>query len=283
MARLPFGLSKAMDAWKDVSANTGLSADLVLAGDPHLVGIAQEHFSEGGTLPATWVRPADALAEYSSVPGELLVVFTTPDAEAQVLEALATSTPKGGAVVAVDEGDAANGRTSRPSLRCTRLSFRDSPAGWRWLFGVCAEVAGDHVVALGRRYPVIREAAARRVTSRSALQNGFVGLAFFVPGADMPAMTLNQAKMTLSIASIYGHEIGKERVVELVTVLGLAFGLRALSRYLVRETPGIGWVIKGAMGYAATLALGMGAIRYFKEGAPASTSKVVALAGSLRR
>ena len=35
--------------------------------------------------------------------------------------------------------------------------------------------------------------------------------------------------------------------------------------------------------YSATTAIGLGAIAYFEKGAPASTSKVIALAGSMRR
>jgi len=118
---------------------------------------------------------------------------------------------------------------------------------------------------------------------RAAGQNGLIGLAFFVPGADMPAMTLNQAKMVLSIAGVYGEDINQERVVELVGVVGLGFALRGVARYLVRKMPGIGWVVKGVTGYVATLAVGKAAVRYFERGAPASTSKVVALASSLRR
>lgn len=283
MAKLPFNLSKAVNAWKEVSANTSLSVSVVLAGDERLVGLAQQRLSSGGTLPATWVRPVAELAELSSSPGELLVVFTSPGAEEEALTALAQSAPKGGAVVAVDEGSTATGKATRSSLRCSRLSFADTPAGWDRLFAVCAETAGDHVAALGRRYPVVRTAAAQRVIVRTAGQNGLIGLAFFVPGTDMPVMTLNQVKMVLSIASMYGEEIGKERAIELAGIVGLGFGLRGLARYFVRKMPGIGWVTRGVTGYAATLAIGKGAVRYFEKGAPASTSRVVALAGSLRR
>ena len=283
MARLPFNLSKAVNTWKEVSANTSLSANVLLAGNQRLVALAQQQFSSGGTLPATWVRPVAELAGAAPVPGELLVVFTTPEGEVEALAALAGSAPKGGAVVAVDEGSAATGKAKRAGLRTTRLSFADTPEGWDRLFGVCAEAAGDHVAALGRRYPAVRDAAARRVMVRAAGQNGLIGLAFFVPGADMPAMTLNQAKMVLSIAGVYGEDINQERVVELVGVVGLGFALRGVARYLVRKMPGIGWVVKGVTGYVATLAVGKAAVRYFERGAPASTSKVVALASSLRR
>jgi uncharacterized protein (DUF697 family) len=280
--KLPLNLSKAVEAWKEVTEKTGQAAGIVLAGDPGLVGLAQQQFSTGGTLPATWVRPLAEISGLASGSGEVLVVLVPPEAEAETLAALAQSAPKGGAIVAVDEGAAATGRGTQPSPGCTRLSFAVTPAGWRRLFGACAEAAGDHMEALGRRYPVIRSAAAQRVIYRSAGQNGLIGLAFFIPGADMPAMTLNQMKMFLSVASIYGAEVDRERAVELAGIVGAAFGMRALARYLVRSTSGIGWAIKPATGFAATVAIGLGAIRYFEKGAPASTSRVVAFAGSLR-
>lgn len=223
------------------------------------------------------------LANFASVPGELLLVLVYPEGEAEALAALGPSAPKGGAIVAVVEGAGATYKATRPFARCTRLSFSDDEAGWARLFSLCAEMAGDKAPALGRRYPALRTVAANRVIYRTAAQNALIGVAFFVPGSDMPAMTANQVKMVLSIASIYGAEIDRERAVELVGIVAAGFGLRALVRTLVRSVPGIGLVIKVVSGYAATVAMGMGAVKYFESGAPASTSKVVALAGSLRR
>ena len=283
MARMPFNISKLAGAWKEVSAGASQPASIVLAGDARLVGLAQERLASGGTMPATWVRPVADLSGLASVPGELLVLLVTPSAEAEVLAALGDPAPRGGAIIAVDEGAAASGDTSRPCRRCTRLSFSDTPGGWKRLFEVTAEAAGEHVVALGRRYPVLRQAAAERVVGRTSAQNALVGVAFFMPGSDMPVMTLNQVKMALSVANLYGLGIDRERAVEVAGILGLGFGLRALARYLQRALPGIGLVVKAAVGYLGTMALGRLAIRYFERGAPASTSRVVALAGKLRR
>jgi uncharacterized protein (DUF697 family) len=206
-----------------------------------------------------------------------------PPDEAYVLNALQPAAPKGGAIVVVDEGAQATGKTTRPFTRCTRLSFSDTETGWKRLFALCAEVAGDKAPALGRRYPALRIAVANRLIYRTAAQNALIGIAFFVPGADMPAMTANQIKMVLAIAGIYGQEIDRERAVELAGIVAVGFGLRALVRSLVRYVPGIGLVVKAGSGYTATVALGMAAVRYFESGAPASTSRLMSLAGSLRR
>jgi uncharacterized protein (DUF697 family) len=281
VAKLPLNLSKAVDAWKEVSAKAEQSASVVLAGDTRLVELAQHQFSVGGTVPATWVGPLSELSGWSSVPGEVLVVLVPAEREAEVFAALGQAAPKGGVIVAVDEGSEATGRVTHPSKGLARVSFSDASAGWRQVFSSCADLAGDHAVGLGRRYPAIRAAAARRVIDRTAAQNALIGLVFILPGADMPAMTLNQIKMVLSIASIYGEKIDLERAVELAGIVGMGFGFRALARLLVRSTPGFGWVLKAATGYTATVAVGRGAVYYFEKGAPASTGRVVALARTL--
>ena len=284
MFKLPVNLSKALDAWKDISSKAERLASVVLAGDARLVGLAQYRFSVGGTVPATRVGPLAELSGFSSVPGEVLVVLVPSEggAEAEVFAILGVTVPRGGAIVAVDEGAKATGKVVRLARGLVRLSFADSASGWRQLFACCADLAGEHAVALGRRYPAVRPAVARRVIDKTAVQNALIGLLFVLPGADMPAMTLNQIRMVLSIAGIYGEPISLDRAVELAGIVGMGFGFRAFARLLVRSTPGLGWVLKALTGYTATVAVGLGAIRYFEKGAPASTSRVVALASTLK-
>ena len=282
MVKSRLNLSKVIATWRETLAETGRSIGVVLGGDEDLVGVAQERFSAGGTLPALWTGSLAGLSELSSVPGELLVLFLKPEDEAEARTALGQAPARGAVVLAVDEGESASGRRSHVGDECVRLSFSDTSRGWRRLFETCAEAAGDHMVALGRRYPIVRRAAARRVVYRTAAQNALIGAAFFIPGTDMPAMTLNQAKMILSVAGIYGAEIGRERAIELVAVVGLGFGLRALARSFLRSTPGLGWVIKASTGFTGTVALGMAAMRYFEKGSPASTGRVVALVRAAR-
>lgn len=281
MAKLPFNLGKALETWREAAAQPIRPAGITLAGDQRLVDLAHQRFSSGGTIPATWVGPVAQLAEPLPAEGEIVIVFVTAAEEAKVLSAL-TKVKAASTVLVVDEGAEATGATVYLGRGHTRVSFSDTPSGWRRVFEASARAAGKHVVALSRRYPVLREAAAHQIVYRTAGLNALIGLAFFVPGTDMPAMTLNQIKMVLSLAGVYGEEIDRERAIELAGVVGMGFGFRALARSLTRWLPGIGWIVKAVTGYSATLALGMAAIRYFEKGAPASTSKVAALAGSLR-
>lgn len=123
----------------------------------------------------------------------------------------------------------------------------------------------DYLIALGRGYPIFRRAACKEIIRKIARQNGVIGL-LPIPGADMPAITANQGRMVLNIAAIYGEEISLERARELLGVLATGFGLRALSRQIVKLVPVAGWTASGAIGYAGTLAMGQATILYFERG-----------------
>jgi uncharacterized protein (DUF697 family) len=282
VAKIPVSLSKAMNAWKEVSSNADQSVNLVLAGDHDLVAIAQEKFSAGGTVPATWVGPLPELSGLAGGSGDILLVLIAADKEAEALAVLEEGPSKGGVVLAVKGGVDTGGRFTRPWKGCIRLAFSDDATGWRQVFGACAQLADDRVVGLGRRYPALRGAAAQRVISQTAGQNALIGLVFILPGADMPAMTLNQLKMVLYLSAMYGGEIGVDRAIEILGVVAMGFGFRGLARKIVGQVPGFGWVYRAIVGYTATVAVGMAAVKYFELGAPASTEKAIALVRSLK-
>jgi uncharacterized protein (DUF697 family) len=89
--------------------------------------------------------------------------------------------------------------------------------------------------------------------------------------------------MVLKIAAMYGEPIDKERAVELAATVALGFGFRGIGRRLARSLPGLAVIMRMFTAYTATLAVGLGAVAYFEQGAPASTSKVIALASSMKR
>jgi uncharacterized protein (DUF697 family) len=283
VVKLPFNLTKSLKVLKEASATATEPASIVLAGDKALVERAREQFSAGGTIPA--IATTDAFggpAGFAAGSGEILVVLAAAGQEAQAETLLSHVVAKKSVILAVDQGPGTRLKATYTAGGAVRLAFSDSPSGWDRLFALCAEAAGDKGTALGRRYPVVRHAAARRLIARTAMQNVFIALAFFIPGSDMPAMTLNQGKMVLNIAGMYGERIDMERAVELAAMVVLGFGFRSLGRRLARSVPGLAIVMRMITAYTATIAVGLGAVAYFEKGAPASTSKVIALAGSMR-
>lgn len=121
-------------------------------------------------------------------------------------------------------------------------------------------------LALAHNFPFLRSAVAEEAVKATALQNGLIGAVVIIPGADMPLMTLNQAKMMLQIAAAYGEPLGADRIKEIGAVVGGGFALRAVARQLLTVVPGFGWAVKGAMGYGGTLAMGKAAVAYFERG-----------------
>lgn len=126
--------------------------------------------------------------------------------------------------------------------------------------------AGDSSHHLAARVPVLREAVVQEIIKRFALQNGVLGVAIFIPGADFPVLTLNQIRMVLRIASAHGERLDRERAFEVLSVIAAGLGFRTVARQLVGLVPGLGWAVKGGVAYAATLALGEAADAYFAAG-----------------
>lgn len=122
-------------------------------------------------------------------------------------------------------------------------------------------------LSLAHNFPFLRKAVANEAVQATAMQNGLVGAVAFVPGADMPIMTANQAKMLLQIAAAYGEKLGTERLRELAVIIGGAFVMRTVARQLLGFVPVLGWAVKGGIGYAGTVAMGKAAIEYFEDGA----------------
>jgi uncharacterized protein (DUF697 family) len=123
----------------------------------------------------------------------------------------------------------------------------------------------DYLVALAKGYSPLRRAVCEEIIRNNARQNAVIG-ALPIPGADMPVMTANQARMVLNIAAAYGEELSMDRARELLGVLAAGFGLRALSRQAVKLVPVAGWAASAVIAYAGTVAMGRTAILYFERG-----------------
>lgn len=131
-----------------------------------------------------------------------------------------------------------------------------------WIVAACHEKR----LAFALAFPFVRRPLSLEAVGATSVQNAGVGLVVILPGADMPVMTLNQAKMLLQIAAAYGQPMSLARVKELACVVGGAFACRTVARQLVGVVPALGWAVKAAIGYAGTEAMGRAAIEYFEAG-----------------
>jgi uncharacterized protein (DUF697 family) len=122
---------------------------------------------------------------------------------------------------------------------------------------------GEDGTSLAARLPVLRSAVTDELIRSFSKKNALVSAAIFIPGVDMPVLTLNQARLVLRIALAYGQRVDNRRAVELVGVVGAGFGFRAVARELLDFVPVAGWAVKGAIAYTGTKAIGEAAVRYF--------------------
>lgn len=162
-----------------------------------------------------------------------------------------------------DRGDVAH-RLSHPLLDTIDAENADDLVGalGKWI----AERVSGKRLAFAANFPFVRRAVAEESIKNTAFQNAVIGGVVILPGADMPLMTANQAKMLLQIAAAYGQPLGAERIKELAAVVGGAFVFRTIARQAVAFIPGFGWAIKAGIGYSGTIAMGYAALEYFEEG-----------------
>lgn len=218
-------------------------------------------------------------------PGESLIIDSSADAVVAIAgpgstlaRSLASAREKFVPTVALAVGehaDAVSRRLTHPLL--DTITAENPEAVIHALGAWFTQRLSSKRLALAANFPFIRRAVAEESIKATSFQNGVIGVVAIIPGADMPIMTANQAKMILQIAAAYGEPLGAERIKELAVVVGGGFTLRAIARQLLDFVPGFGWILKGAIGYSGTLAMGYAALEYFEEG-----GDVHALADKLR-
>lgn len=199
----------------------------------------------------------------------VMVATTMPKLVRELATAFGSPIPFGDLVSPIDEvelvarteADAAEAPMEPYALDDEARAALDRRMG-EWIIAVCREKR----LAFALAFPFVRKPLSIDAVNSTALQNAGVGAVMFIPGADMPIMTLNQAKMLLQIAAAYGQPMNTERVKELAAVVGGAFLMRSVARQAVALVPVLGWAIKAGVGYAGTVAMGRAAIEYFEGG-----------------
>lgn len=114
----------------------------------------------------------------------------------------------------------------------------------------------DKETAFAANFAFMRIAAANRIITSCALTNMATGALVFLPGADYPVMALAQVGMLFELAAVFGRGIKPERGYEVAGVLAGGLVIRAVTRALVKQTPHIGFAVKGAHCCRGTYGMG---------------------------
>jgi uncharacterized protein (DUF697 family) len=122
---------------------------------------------------------------------------------------------------------------------------------------------GESGTSLAARLPALRGAVCDDLIDSFSKRNALISAAVFVPGVDLPILTLNEIRLVLRIGLAHGEPVDASRVAEMAGVVGAGLGFRAVARELLDLIPVAGWAVKGAVAYTGTRAIGEAAVRYF--------------------
>jgi uncharacterized protein (DUF697 family) len=263
VSKLPIAPTAVLGLVKELRASAQADKPLVVGGVKELAAALRRELSRGGVAGA--VRDESALADAA-----VLVHVLAGGARDEDIELFRRAQKADVPIVAVLTGPQGEDEPDPPYVLAENV-IRVPPGSGFPLDAIAAAVAralGERATPLAARLPVLRDAVVDRLIAHFARQNGVVGVAVFVPGADLPVLTLNQIRMLLRIADAYGFELDRERIPEVLGVIGSGMGFRAVARSLLGAVPIAGWAVKGGIAYAGTRTLGEAAKRYFESRAP---------------
>jgi uncharacterized protein (DUF697 family) len=233
---------------RELRRGSGDQRPIAVAGARELVPILARELCNGGDASAVVEDRVDRVAA--------LVWVGAPDEEA-----LRAADRAGVPIIAVTNDE------RLPYVLAT--DYVPVPAGEGFpVDAIAATIArklGEDGTALAARLPVLRRAVCEELIRIFSRKNAIISALVFIPGVDMPVLTLNQIRLVLRIALAYGQEMNGQRSVEIAGVVGAGFGLRALARQLLDFIPIAGWAVKGGITDTGTRAIGEAAVRYFAE------------------
>jgi uncharacterized protein (DUF697 family) len=220
---------------------------LVVDGARALVPLLARELRAGG-------EPS-AVREGGSYEGAAALVWVGDPDEKRLREASLAHVP----IVAVNEGQ------SVPYVLDTHVvaARPGAPLPVREVADMLAKTLGNDAVSLAARLPVLREPVVNELIRAVARQNAMLATAIWIPGADMPVLTLNQARLVLAIALAHGRPLDRGRLPDIAGVVGAGFGFRAFAHQTLTFVPFFGWAAKGAIAWGGTRAVGEAARKRF--------------------
>lgn len=111
-------------------------------------------------------------------------------------------------------------------------------------------------VALAANFPFCRRAVAERCIRERSAQGAAVGLLPLSGGADFPVLAAGQTLMALDLAGAYGRGPSADRLADVAAVIACGLASRSVAKRLARALPGLGWLVRGAVAYGGTSAVG---------------------------
>ncbi len=235
-------------AVREVRGATGKEGPIAVAGARELVPLLAKELRAGGDRGAVQENGASG-----SRPSALVWVGKADH------EALRAASRAGIPIVGLTEGE------SLPYVLDTNLVFIRPGEGLpvAEVAAALAGVLGRDAPGLAARLPVLRSAVVELLIRGTVRKNTLIGAAVFVPGADLPALTLNEALLAIRVAVAGGRDADlKVLWPELTAVVGVGLAFRWLAREL-ESLPVPRAAVRGTIALAGTWAVGEALRRRF--------------------
>jgi hypothetical protein len=171
-----------------------------------------------------------------------------------------------------------------PGLTAPQGAFVFRPERTDWFVDEVLSRNPKLGVALAKSFSPFRQPYVDSVIAKTCKENTLFSLATALPdiipsvielpwaiaefASDTAFLTMNQVRMAFLIAGASDREVGYgQQKTEIATVIGSAFGWRALARQAVGKIPfGGGLIAKAAVAYAGTKVVGLSMDRYYGIG-----------------
>jgi len=214
-------------------------APVAVAGSSELVPLLAKGLREGGDPSAVVEGPPNGHAA-------ALVWIGPPD-----LEVLRAASRRETPIVALTDGESVPYVLDTDIVRVRpgqALPVKETAAA-------LARALGPVGPAVAGRLPVLRGPVVAHLVNQSTLRNGLIGAATFLPGADLPALTLNQIFLTIRMAVAAGRDAQVEALwPELAVVAATGFAFRKAARGL-EALPVPRFAVRGAVALGGTWAV----------------------------
>jgi len=249
---LPVSLAAVRGLLQEIESSARGPHVLAIGGASELAPVLRRQLLRGGAEPSA-LRVGEP--EGADVYVHVLAGEPGPADESQLRRARRARVP----VVAVAVGPVPE--RAVPYVLATDLVRVGPGEGFplESLARVIAARLQEDAAPLAARIPLLRAAVGDELVGTIARKNGLAAAAVWLRGADLPLLVLDQLRLVLRLAQAHGLRDGRERLPELAATLAAGFGLRALARRALAAGAAPPWVVRGAIAYAGTLALGQAA------------------------